>query len=308
MSGDLASAPPAGLLTGVDDAVAPGEGEAVADLLDQVLAHARAASAARAGAGAPADPGAPATAAEQLGVPAGIAVTLTAADGSGVVTGGRLAAPLAFGYRDDARVRARDVTLDDEGRVGFVLVHDDAAAPVALELLGVHAARAALAAAAAALASGVGLAEVTAGLAAVRHRLPHRMRRTEHAGGITVLDDAGRTLPAAVRDDLRTLAVVAGRARRSVAVIGPLAVPDDPQATLAEHDALGRLAVRLDIDLLIAVGEEALPVHVGAAHEGSWGDETVHVPDPGDLPEVLRTSLAAGDVVLVAGRVEAGVR
>ena len=49
---------------------------------------------------------------------------------------------------------------------------------------------------------------------------------------------------------------------------------------LAEHDAVGRLAVRLNVGKLVAVGgREASWLHLGAYNEGSWGEESVHVAD-----------------------------
>jgi UDP-N-acetylmuramoyl-tripeptide--D-alanyl-D-alanine ligase len=66
-----------------------------------------------------------------------------------------------------------------------------------------------------------------------------------------------------------------------------------------EHDAIGRLAVRLDVSRLLAVGEGARAVHLGAAHEGSWGDEAAWVPDVDAALAVLRAELRPGDVVLV---------
>jgi UDP-N-acetylmuramoyl-tripeptide--D-alanyl-D-alanine ligase len=73
------------------------------------------------------------------------------------------------------------------------------------------------------------------------------------------------------------------------------------EASLSEHDAVGRLAVRLDIDRLVAVGEGARAVHLGAAHEGSWGRESMWVPDVEAAVALLRAELEPGDVVLVKG-------
>jgi UDP-N-acetylmuramoyl-tripeptide--D-alanyl-D-alanine ligase len=71
--------------------------------------------------------------------------------------------------------------------------------------------------------------------------------------------------------------------------------PDGP----AEHDALGRLAVRLDVSRVVAVGEPARPIHHGASLEGSWDGESSWVPDPDAAVALLRGELRPGDVVLV---------
>ncbi|PAX87094.1 hypothetical protein CLM82_27565, partial [Streptomyces albidoflavus] len=42
-----------------------------------------------------------------------------------------------------------------------------------------------------------------------------------------------------------------------------------------EHDAVGRLAVRLNVSKLVAVGgREAAWLQMGAYNEGSWGEES----------------------------------
>ena len=47
--------------------------------------------------------------------------------------------------------------------------------------------------------------------------------------------------------------------------------------SVAEHDAIGRLAVRLDVKRLVVVGEGARPIDSGARQEGSWGEEAAWV-------------------------------
>jgi UDP-N-acetylmuramoyl-tripeptide--D-alanyl-D-alanine ligase len=69
---------------------------------------------------------------------------------------------------------------------------------------------------------------------------------------------------------------------------------------LAEHDAVGRLAVRLNVGKLVAVGgREASWLQLGAYNEGSWGEESVHVSDAQAAVDLLRSELRPGDVVLV---------
>jgi UDP-N-acetylmuramoyl-tripeptide--D-alanyl-D-alanine ligase len=69
-------------------------------------------------------------------------------------------------------------------------------------------------------------------------------------------------------------------------------------SALAEHDAVGRLAVRLGICRLVAVGEGARAVHAGAEAAGA-STRSVWVPDAAAALEILRAELAPGDVVLV---------
>jgi UDP-N-acetylmuramoyl-tripeptide--D-alanyl-D-alanine ligase len=76
--------------------------------------------------------------------------------------------------------------------------------------------------------------------------------------------------------------------------------------TVAEHDAIGRLAVRLDISRIIAVGDDARAIQHGAALEGSWNGESSWVPDIGAALAALRAELRPGDVVLVKASRAAG--
>jgi UDP-N-acetylmuramoyl-tripeptide--D-alanyl-D-alanine ligase len=127
------------------------------------------------------------------------------------------------------------------------------------------------------------------------------MEVTERSDGVVVINDAYNANPESMRAALKALASVARSRRaaggRSFAVLGEMAElgPDGP----AEHDALGRLAVRLDISRVVAVGEQARPIQHGAALEGSWNGESSWVPDADAAIALLRDELRRGDVVLV---------
>jgi UDP-N-acetylmuramoyl-tripeptide--D-alanyl-D-alanine ligase len=70
--------------------------------------------------------------------------------------------------------------------------------------------------------------------------------------------------------------------------------------SLAEHDAIGRLAVRLNITKVVAVGgREAACLDMGAKNEGSWDEESVLVSDADAAIDLLRDQVRPGDVVLV---------
>jgi UDP-N-acetylmuramoyl-tripeptide--D-alanyl-D-alanine ligase len=210
-----------------------------------------------------------------------------AAPGTSVVT---------FGTIPAADVRARQIAVPD-GRASFDLAVGAESVPVRLRLVGAHHVTNALAAATAALQLGVDLARVAERLADATPLSPHRMAVTERADGVTIVDDAYNANPDSVRAALRTLAVMAGRTRRSVAVLGEMLELGD--TSRVEHDAIGRLAVRLNVKLLVVVGDGAYHVHEGAMQEGSWGEESLFVPDLDAARAVLGTELRAGDVVLV---------
>jgi UDP-N-acetylmuramoyl-tripeptide--D-alanyl-D-alanine ligase len=131
------------------------------------------------------------------------------------------------------------------------------------------------------------------------------MEVTERADGVTVVNDAYNANPESVRAALKSLVSMA-RGRRTWAVLGEMLELGDVSA--AEHDAIGRLVVRLNIAKLIAVGEGARPVYQGASLEGSWAGEATWAPDQAAAREILDEELTAGDVVLVKSSRDAGLR
>ncbi|MDQ1657143.1 MAG: UDP-N-acetylmuramoyl-tripeptide--D-alanyl-D-alanine ligase [Cryptosporangiaceae bacterium] len=201
------------------------------------------------------------------------------------------------GQAPDAQVRAENVLLDELGRPEFTLVTPAGEVPVRLALHGEHHVGNALAAAAVALEAGLPLAQVAELLGTARAASRWRMEVTERADGVTVVNDAYNANPDSMRAALKALKAMTHGGRRAWAVLGQM--NELGEDSLAEHDAIGRLVVRLNVDRLVVVGEQAGPIHAGACLEGSWGDESTHVPDIAAAVEVLRAELRPGDVVLV---------
>jgi UDP-N-acetylmuramoyl-tripeptide--D-alanyl-D-alanine ligase len=134
------------------------------------------------------------------------------------------------------------------------------------------------------------------------------MAVTRRADGVVVIDDAYNANPESVRAGLKALVTLA-RANpegRSWAVLGHMAELGERAAE--EHDAIGRLAVRLRVDRVLAVGPEARLIHAGASHEGSGGQESAAVADGDEAIAVLRAELRPGDVVLVKASHSVGLR
>ncbi|GAB19338.1 UDP-N-acetylmuramoyl-L-alanyl-D-glutamate--2,6-diaminopimelate ligase [Gordonia effusa NBRC 100432] len=104
------------------------------------------------------------------------------------------------------------------------------------------------------------------------------------------------------------------RGARTWLILGELA-PDsangehgaDEQQTVVDHDRLGRLAVRLAVDKILAVGASRAvrALHQGAVMEGSWGAEAVLAQTVFAARELLRSDPdwqpVAGDMVAIAG-------
>jgi UDP-N-acetylmuramoyl-tripeptide--D-alanyl-D-alanine ligase len=214
---------------------------------------------------------------------------------------------LSFGSRPGADVRFDDVSLDDRGQVSFRLTYEDAAADVALRLVGRHHAANASAAAAAALACGLSFDQVCAGLRSASVRSAWRMALTTRADGVTVINDAYNANPDSVRAALETLAEL-GRTRggsRTLAVLGEMRELGD--ASREAHEAVGRLLVALDISQVVAVGASAAAIASAASQTPTWQGRSVQVPDAAAAERYLRAEVRPGDVVLVKASRAAGL-
>ncbi|MEU8959822.1 UDP-N-acetylmuramoyl-tripeptide--D-alanyl-D-alanine ligase [Streptomyces sp. NPDC048518] len=204
---------------------------------------------------------------------------------------------LLFGEADDADVRAENVRLTENGQPAFTLHTPSGCSDVTLRLYGEHHVSNALAAAAVAHELGMSVDEIALALSEAGTLSRWRMEVTERPDGVTVVNDAYNANPESMRAALRALAAM-GKGRRTWAVLGQMAELGDEG--LAEHDAVGRLAVRLNVSKLVAVGgREASWLQLGAYNEGSWGEESVHVSDAQAAVDLLRSELRPGDVVLV---------
>ncbi|KJY18029.1 MULTISPECIES: UDP-N-acetylmuramoyl-tripeptide--D-alanyl-D-alanine ligase [Streptomyces] len=215
-----------------------------------------------------------------------------------------------FGEAEDAEIRATEVRMTDKGQPSFTLHTPTGCSDVTLRLYGEHHVSNALAAAAVAHVLGMSALEIATALSGAGTLSRWRMEVTERADGVTIVNDAYNANPESMRAALRALAAMGGGGRanggRTWAVLGPMAELGDD--ALAEHDAVGRLVVRLNVSKLVAVGgREASWLQLGAYNEGSWGEESVLVSDAQAAVDLLRSELRPGDVVLVKASRSAGL-
>ena len=200
---------------------------------------------------------------------------------------------------------ADEVSVSLEG-TAFTLLHGGERRPVRLRILGEHHVMNALAALAAADALGVGPEAAIPALEAMDRAERWRMEVLRAPDGVVVINDAYNASPESTAAALRTLADVTRGRSRAIAVLGEMA---ELGAHAAEaHDRIGRLAVRLNIDRLVVVGERARAMHLGAQHEGSWGSEAAFVETQEAAYDAVRAMLRPGDVVLVKSSNSAGLR
>lgn len=219
---------------------------------------------------------------------------------------------VTYGTGADADVRACDVELDRLGRASFTLRDDKHAMPpggrearVDLRLHGAHHVSNALASAAAVLGTGLGVSvpDVARWLGEAVPQSRWRMEVTERPDGVTVVNDAYNANPESMRAALQALTAMSdGGARRTVAVLGPMA--ELGEHADGSHADLGALVSRLGVDRLVVVGAEAQDLHDGAVRTGAT---SVRVDDVEQAVALLREDLRPGDVVLVKASRSAGL-
>lgn len=148
------------------------------------------------------------------------------------------------------------------------------------------------------LAASASLAAAAAVARARVSEQPGRTARRALPNGALLLDDTAARTALDVRSSLRALADVTRAAGRSFAVLGELET--DPADWFGDHDALGRIVVRLDISQLVVVGHGARHIHNAAGLEGSWDGESMLVDTLEQAYDVVRAQVDEGDVVLVS--------
>ena len=202
-----------------------------------------------------------------------------------------------FGTASTANVRASAIRVDEQGRPSFSLLIEDAnPVQVDLHFHGEHFVDAALASAAVAHVCGMDAERIATRLSAARPRSRWRMEVRSAPGGVTVISDVYNANPESMRAALKALRSMSHDGR-SWAVLGEMR--ELGEASTREHDAIGRLAVRLDISRLVCVGAGTKVMHLAASNEGSWGDESTWVEDADAAIALLDAELRPGDVVLV---------
>jgi UDP-N-acetylmuramoyl-tripeptide--D-alanyl-D-alanine ligase len=197
-----------------------------------------------------------------------------------------LAAPrrvVTFGIDRDAEVRGEYAagTLRIATPAGSLLVQ--------LPLLGRHNALNALAATAAALAAGATLADVKAGLEAVKP-VAGRLEIKRGVNGARVIDDTYNANPASLA---ASLAVLRDFGPRRVAALGDMGELGPEAERL--HARAGELAAKLGLERLYAVGE------LTRFAVERFGEGGRHFPSVEALIERLRAEMDARTTVLVKG-------
>jgi UDP-N-acetylmuramoyl-tripeptide--D-alanyl-D-alanine ligase len=213
------------------------------------------------------------------------------------------AAVITFGLDPAADVRAEDVELGPDARATFTLWSAGEREPVALAVPGDHMVSNALAAAAVGRWAGVTLAECATALkgAGIGH---WRMETSTGSSGIVIVNDAYNANPESMAAALKSARWMA-KGERLVAVLGHMA--ELGPVEFEEHEKLGRLVVRIGVERLITVGEQARTIARAAIREGQLPGDVSSYEDPSDAAADVRAWARPGDVVLVKGSRVAGL-
>lgn len=206
----------------------------------------------------------------------------------------------------EAHYLASEISLQTSGTSFVMKWPDGSSEPIKLKILGDAHIMNALAAAAAADLLGASKKQIRDGLEELELAERWRMERIVRADGVTVINDAYNASPDSMRSALQTLAQLGRMGSRTIAVLGHMA--ELGELSKSEHDALGRLVVRLNVDQLVVVGEEAKLIHMGASQEGSWDGESMFFATIDEALVYLRGILSQGDTVLVKSSKSANLR
>ena len=213
---------------------------------------------------------------------------------------------VSFGTAGDSQYRATDLNLSIDGTSFEMHWPDAEVSKVMLKILGEHHVMNALASLSVADQLGVDRTKAIAALESMELAERWRMQVSHRSDGVTIINDAYNASPDSTRAALQTLAQLGKTGRRTIAILGEMA--ELGHASRTEHDAIGRVVVRLNIDQLVVVGEGARLIHSGAVLEGSWDGESLFFEEIDQALEAVREMLEPGDIVLVKSSKSANLR
>ena len=213
---------------------------------------------------------------------------------------------VSFGFARDANFEIKSVDLSLSGTKLAIEYPDGQVSELTLKMLGEHQAMNVSAALAVAQELGVPKELAIAAVSEMEMAERWRMQLIQRSDGVYVINDAYNASPDSMRAALQTLATLGRQGHRTIAVLGQMA--ELGEFSTEEHDQLGRLVVRYNIDQLYVIGQEAKLIHMGASQEGSWDGESVFCETISAAFEAIYDKLSPGDIVLVKSSNVAGLR
>jgi UDP-N-acetylmuramoyl-tripeptide--D-alanyl-D-alanine ligase len=211
-----------------------------------------------------------------------------------------------FGTDNACSVAGTDIRVTLEGTKFQLWLDQKSFGEVTLKILGEHQVMNALASLAAAKTLGLDLVKAVSALEEMQLAERWRMQLLPGPNGSHVINDAYNASPDSMRAALQTLATLGRQGHRTIAVLGEMA--ELGAESIHQHDEIGRLVVRLNIDQLFVVGQGAKLIHLGAMQEGSWDNESKFIESIDEALEQVRGLLGSGDIVLVKSSKSANLR
>jgi UDP-N-acetylmuramoyl-tripeptide--D-alanyl-D-alanine ligase len=196
---------------------------------------------------------------------------------------------LRFARQNEADLSAKDVAMNAEGQAEFTLVTKVGEIRISLPVLGEHNITNALAASACALACDLSLADIKAGLEAMKP-VAKRMIRHQLASGAILIDDTYNANPLAFK---AAISVLRQTGLPTALVMGDMGELGSDAEQI--HRDVGTWVQEAGINQFFTFGR--LSAHASAA----YGATAKHFTDIQALLEVLRPLLNEKTVVLVKG-------
>ncbi len=212
-----------------------------------------------------------------------------------------------FGLGEGSDYSASNVSISLAGTSFEYSAPDGFNSSVNLQILGEHHVYNALAALTTAEVLGIDRIAAIAALENMKLAEKWRMELGVAPSGLTVINDAYNASPDSMKAALQTLAQL-GRisGKKTVAVMGEMA--ELGEFSVQEHDAIGRIAVRLNLGQVVVVGKGAKLIHMGASQEGSWDGESQYFDEISNALAYLREMLTGDEIVLVKSSKSANLR
>jgi UDP-N-acetylmuramoyl-tripeptide--D-alanyl-D-alanine ligase len=211
-----------------------------------------------------------------------------------------------FGTNSDAQIRATNLRVTLKGTSFDLNIDGNLFQSVSLRIIGEHQVMNALAALAVTKVLGLDVANAISQLENMQLAERWRMQLLPGPNGSVIINDAYNASPESMRAALQTLATLGRQGHRTIAILGEMA--ELGSESVVQHDELGRLVVRLNIDQLIVVGQKAKLIHLGALQEGSWDGESKFIESIDEALPLVRDLLGSGDIVLVKSSKSADLR
>ena len=213
---------------------------------------------------------------------------------------------VSFGTNDNTDFRISNQELSIEGTSCTVTYPDGLEKRLSLHILGEHQLMNATAALAVAEVLGLDRQGCIGALEKMQLAERWRMELLRSSEGWYVINDAYNASPDSMKAALQTLAQLGRQGHRTIAVLGEMA--ELGQFAAQEHDSIGRLVVRLNIDQLFVIGAGAKLIHMGASQEGSWDGESKYFDSIAEGLAAVRGMLEPNDIVLVKSSKSANLR